>query len=76
MSDQNCPICNDIVESNIRYPKYICAQCLTDGVEINAKQVALVDLGVYSKGDISCRVNGTECIAKEARFGGVVVQPI
>jgi hypothetical protein len=63
------------VKENIRYPQYICKGCLSAGVVCDGSIVALVDLGVYSRANVPCSVKGVECIASEARFGGVVVQP-
>ena len=76
MSDQHCPVCDESVKPSARYPNYICESCLAGGVEQDGANVDLVDLGVYSQVNVPCVVKGIECIANEARFGGVVVQPI
>ncbi len=76
MNRQYCPICSQEVEANIRYPSYVCNNCLAQGLEVGGQQVSVTELDVYRNSKIACTVKGIDCVAIEARFGGVVVQPI
>lgn len=76
MIEQQCPICNEVVKPNPRYPNYVCSNCLTDGLEINGQKVSVSEIDIYSSTEVSCSVKGVNCCAKEARFGGAVVQTI
>jgi len=76
MSEQYCPICNEAVKANPRYPNYVCSNCLADGLEVNGNKVLVSEVDVQSDVEISCIVKGVNCTAKEAHFGGTVVQTI
>jgi len=76
MTEQICPICKGSVKPQPRYPTYICEQCLADGVEVNGQVVPKSKVDVYSSLSVNCKVQGVDCIAQEARFGGTVVQAI
>jgi starvation-inducible outer membrane lipoprotein len=76
MSKQVCPICKSEVKANPRYPNYVCETCLSTGVEINGKLTQIQDIDVHTTNEVLCIVKGVNCTAKEARFGGVVVQVI
>jgi hypothetical protein len=50
--------------------------CLAEGVSLEGKIVPLSKLNIRSNTKIICYVKGFRCQAKEAHFGGVVVQAI
>jgi hypothetical protein len=72
---QCCPICDSPTTENSRYPRYICRPCLSDGVVVDGKLVPLSALDVYSTAYVECEVRGVRCHAREAHFGGIVVEP-
>jgi len=76
MSEQYCPLCQQKVKHNPRYPNYVCRDCLKDGVEVEGEMVALNTIDVYYQPQVLCKVKGIECVAYEARFGGTVVEVI
>ena len=70
---QECPICAGETSYNPRYPYHICRTCLADGIVVNGCTVEVSSLDIYSVPSVECLVKGKECIAQEARFGGLVV---
>jgi len=87
MDKQFCPICNAEVQPSLRYPDYLCENCVTnaqskDGklVEFHNTNIAGGCVGQYTESKTKydsdiVYVNGVKCKAKEARFGGIVIQP-
>ena len=76
MTEQFCPICKGSVKPQPRYLAYVCEACLADGVEVEGNIIPKSKIDVYSNLSVNCKVNGIECVAQEARFGGAVVQAI
>ena len=85
---QICPICKNSVFIMDRYPNYICANCVEkygtytqDGKKIIFSNRTLFG-GFKSIVDghdteiHTCYVNNIKCYADEARFGGIVIQPV
>ena len=82
-----CPACGGEGRGVPRYPAALCYSCVSDLVDEAGRKVELanedlwggvrISVGdtVLSK-DAKLFVNGIECRAREARFGGVVVQPV
>ncbi len=82
-----CPICNKELRFVERYPNYICGTCVAKSVDEDGKELSFcnIDMGggfiaLYAKTNIKrnshiCFINNLKCIADEARFGGIVVQP-
>ena len=73
---QHCPICQAATEPNPRYPRYVCRDCLSGGVVVGGATVPVRDLDVYFNAFVECEVAGVLCRAQEARFGGVVIEPV
>ena len=75
---QACPLCAGQVREDRRYPRYVCRECLKGGVLVDGTGVSLQQMGrtVLEVSSIKCTVNGIACEAREAHFGGVVVQVI
>lgn len=85
---QYCPICLAEVVQNPRYPRYICANCAKRAADENGRAVEFYNES-FSGGFIAkyldtgeerdshiCYVDGVQCWADEARFGGIVIQPV
>jgi hypothetical protein len=86
--EQHCPICERQVEGNERYPQYLCKTCASKALSRDGRLVRFdnvtfsgglcghfVDTGNEYLSD-GCFIDGFACRAEEARFGGVVIQPI
>src|SRR5690606_31264408 len=89
---QHCPVCGTLLRENPRYPRHVCTWCALDVTDADGRAVSLSNaslLGGYtahhaddgspaSPDVLAGRVwiGGVEHRAQEARFGGVVVQPL
>lgn len=83
---QQCPICHTLVADNPRYPKYLCRNCAARAADIDGRPLVLRDVGpqgLYSASYAETRapydsnevyVDGVPCWAREAHFGGIVIQ--
>ena len=84
---QKCPICSVEVSSNVRYPNYVCGDCAKKATDENGRSLTFYNThlsggfeAIYTEnnkprdGNV-CFINGIKCIASEARFGGIVIQP-
>ena len=86
MTEQMCPICNNIVPSNPRYPRYVCSKCVHDYGIKSKEGLPMEFFNIdFSGGFISkvngvngeeheCYINNVKCYADESRFGGIVIQ--
>ena len=86
---QNCPICKSQVQDNPRYPSYVCERCVTEASDASGRKVEYFNsqfggFGCTAKYQGTknehyptnkCFIKGVECLAHEAYFGGIVVQP-
>ena len=86
---QQCPICKSKVNSFPRYPNYVCNDCIDkyDTLTWNGYPIKFSNEGFFggfvsqvmgesTTGNVhKCYINGIECWADEARFGGIVIQP-
>ncbi|APT34585.1 hypothetical protein MCBMB27_05294 [Methylobacterium phyllosphaerae] len=83
-----CPVCRGEGRGSISYPAAICRDCETrlvdwDGRPVDIANTSLIGTGIQVAngeevvdGDTPIFVDGIACWAREARFGGVVVQPV
>jgi len=84
---QKCPICGKDVTEISRYPGYICRNCESRLVDISGEPIEFYNeelagfgcIGLYKKTRVGydsnvCYVDGIECYAEEAHFGGIVIQ--
>ena len=84
---QKCGICTRMVSENPRYPNYVCYNCEKESPPVNENNKRIefsnadIGGGFISKvngkyGDENiCYIKNVKCIAREARFGGIVIQP-
>ncbi|CPU66723.1 Uncharacterised protein [Mycobacteroides abscessus] len=88
---QHCPLCGTLLRENPRYPRHVCGWCAQDVTDEAGRPVILANAsltGGYtaqrpdgspaSSEVLAGRVwiDGVALRAQEARFGGVVVQPL
>lgn len=84
---QYCPICNTEVVLYPRYPKYVCNECFNKATDKDGRKVTYENtyfMGYGCKGiyldtrekynNNICFIDGYQCIAGEARFGGIVIE--
>ena len=88
MSGQFCPLCGAGVQPSERYPHYLCPACSGKAVSAEGRPLVFgnvamsggfsagyADNGAPYEGGHVCFVDGRQCWADEARFGGIVIQP-
>tara|TARA_B100002051_G_C16743057_1_gene645596 strand:- start:5673 stop:5939 length:267 start_codon:yes stop_codon:yes gene_type:complete len=83
MNTKNCPICSEKTHISKKYPYSVCSKCSQKTVDENDNKIEFFNIdyngGFYSiKDNIKseehiCYINGIQCYAEEARFGGIVV---
>ena len=85
---QICPVCRIEVQTNPRYPRYLCRTCIERAVDKNGEKIQFFQSNpdgryaarysatgaVYPSHE--CFVDGSKCWADEARFGGIIVQTV
>lgn len=83
-----CPICSVPLRKFERYPRYVCPACERKAMSADGRSVSFNNTsafggfaGWYSGTDESydsnrCWIDGIECLAVEARFGGIVIQTV
>ena len=83
---QECPICHAEVRENPRYPRYLCWTCRKRVTAADGRLIEFFDVPdglkaryadtgeAYHKDMVF--VDGIECRAREAHFGGVVIQAV
>ncbi|WP_291722297.1 hypothetical protein [Bernardetia sp.] len=90
MKTSSCPICQNEIFYDSNYPNELCKSCVgraTDGhgryVKFYNRNLASGIIGFYADADgkeeyehTTCYVSKQKCEAKEARFGGVVIELI
>ena len=82
-----CPICNMEQKIMLRYPKMVCSQCIKTGMWADKEQTIPIQFGnidieggfMSAVNEVQgnqhiCYINGKQCTAQEARFGGIVIQ--
>src|SRR5688500_15724090 len=84
---QYCPICGAEVAPSLRYPSYVCRDCYQKAVDSSGRALRFYNES-FSGGFIAnyadtdedygshvCFIDGVECWADEAHFGGIVIRP-
>lgn len=88
MDKHYCPICNEELRLNRRYSKYVCADCKSRATDKEGRELSFgnvdatggftcsyIDTGEKYESH-TCYIEGIECYADEARFGGIVIQTV
>lgn len=88
MNKQYCPICKTPVGPSTRYPQYVCESCADRATSPDGRLLSFANADL-SGGFIAtyadtqqlyqsheCFIDGIKCKAGEARFGGIVIQPV
>jgi hypothetical protein len=87
-TEQFCPICSTAVAPMARYPRYVCASCEMKACAADGRSLRFFNLSLSggcgaeyadtgeSYGSSICYIDGVQCRADEARFGGIVIQPV
>ena len=85
---QFCPICGVSVHPSQRYPLYVCNACQNRAQSADGRPLVFYNaefaggyLAKFADTDEEspsheCYIDGIPCRADEARFGGIVVQPL
>lgn len=85
---QQCPICASAVEPNPRYPRYLCGECASQATSSDGRPLSFYNTSLsggyraeYADtrepyDSHACWVRGVPCRADEARFGGIVIEPV
>lgn len=85
---QHCPVCSAEVAANPRYPRHLCTRCATRTSSVDNRLLVFFNVdssGGYRAqyadtgelyGSHTCFVDGVECRADEARFGGIVIEAL
>jgi hypothetical protein len=83
-----CPICAAPVRHWPRYPRAVCERCEARATDRQGRGLRFLNAdfvggfrGNYSDtmeayGSHTCFIDGVECRADEARFGGIVIQTV
>jgi hypothetical protein len=82
-----CPICSSLVQHQPRYPDAVCLDCNGKACDSQGRKLSFFNLSMSGGFDAVfadtnerhpshvCFIDGVECWADEARFGGIVIQP-
>lgn len=82
-----CPICSTPVSHSVRYPRAVCRDCCAKACDIQGQKLIFFNLSMSggfgamvsdTKQEYPshiCYIEGKQCWADEARFGGIVIQP-
>lgn len=85
---QFCPICGAEVSVSARYPNYVCGRCADKASAADGRKLKFFNeslsggfLAFYDETNEPynshvCFIEGAECWADEARFGGIVIRKI
>jgi len=86
MDKYYCPICEKELRPYARYPSYVCNECSSKAVSKTGRKLIFSNID-FSGGYAAyyedtkkeydshlCFIDGIECFADEARFGGIVIQ--
>lgn len=88
MGNYQCPICKVDLIPSPRYPNYVCKTCSSKATDKEGRKLDFSNInmsGGYMAFFVdtneeydshTCYINGFECHAGEARFGGIVIEKI
>lgn len=88
---QFCPNCRESVKKNLRYPKYLCRNCVKLITDENGRKLVFYNTHILGYGcqgyyvdrtqrekynSNICFIRTQKYFAEEARFGGIVIQEV
>tara|TARA_R110002073_G_scaffold35970_19_gene104974 strand:+ start:10772 stop:12862 length:2091 start_codon:yes stop_codon:yes gene_type:complete len=92
LADHHCPVCGAKQRVFLRYPWYICNECLSLAEDAHGRRLQFGNVSFsggfcYGYADdadsppqecrsVICLIHGRPVVVSEARFGGVVAQPL
>lgn len=88
LATYSCPICSKKLKAVERYPRYVCVDCVDRASSKEGRRVQFSNAGpqggyVGSYADNQepyesheCYIDGIQCYADEARYGGIVVEVV
>ena len=88
MTTQTCPICHAATSPSERYPRHVCTSCASRASSADGRLLTFSNLDMsggfiarYAGSDEvhdshECFIDGIECRADEARFGGIVIEVV
>lgn len=88
MPKQHCPVCQKSITPVARYPNYVCAECAAHAESVDGRLMDITNADILGGVQLRYRdtgephdetqvfIRGIKCKAREARFGGVVIQAL
>jgi len=82
-----CPICANPIRHWERYPQAVCSICYDKACDDKGRKLSFSNVSISGGFESTvtdtkekypshiCYIEGVECWADEARFGGIVIQP-
>lgn len=86
MDKHNCHICKKELMFNHRYPNYVCKDCCSKATSKTGRRIIFRNKDLSGGYEAFyedtkekypshlCFIDGVECFADEARFGGIVIE--
>lgn len=89
--NHHCPACGKAMKAFLRYPWHVCDDCLARCEDAEGRRVEFTNVSVSGglafrrvgemewsaeTGQITCLLDGRPVLVREARFGGVVAEPL
>jgi hypothetical protein len=83
-----CPVCHATLEYLFRYPNYVCQSCYSKATDKDGRLLGFYNTAISGGFEALyldtnevydshiCYIDGIECYADEARFGGIVIEKI
>ena len=81
-----CPICHSTFPANPRYPNYVCPTCADKATDAAGRKLEFYNTAAFGGFEAVyadtretypsnvCFIDGVQCWADEARFGGIVIE--
>lgn len=88
--DHHCPGCGKLTPYFARYPWYFCQDCIATATDGDGHSLEFDNDGIpggiawrrsgqpdwHEAGSVACLIKGRPVIVGEARFGGIVAEPL
>ena len=90
MIEISCPICDTTTKTLPRYPRRVCVDCAAKASDQSGRSLEFCNISLgggfiayYADSNFSeiypshhCFIDGINCYADEARFGGIVIETL